>query len=72
MKNELAIVSELDHPNIIKIYEFYEDDKRYYVVYECCTGGELYDELCKRVKFKENDASEIIGQLLGAISYCHK
>jgi len=53
-------MKRLDHPNILKLYELYEDDKRYYLVEELCTGGELYDELAKRDKFEEEDAAVIM------------
>lgn len=43
--NEINILKEIDHPNIIKMYEFFEDDKRYYLVTEICKGGELFDEV---------------------------
>lgn len=33
------------HPNIIKIYEFYQDSKYFYIVSELCTGGELFEKL---------------------------
>jgi calcium-dependent protein kinase len=42
------VLKNLDHPNVMKLYEFYEDDKRYYMVTELCTGGELYDEIAYR------------------------
>ena len=51
--HEIEMLKRLDHPNIIKLYEFYEDDKRYYLVTELCTGGELFDELTKREQFEE-------------------
>jgi calcium-dependent protein kinase len=35
----------LDHPNVIKLYEVYEDDKCIHLVLEYCSGGELYDQL---------------------------
>ena len=50
-------MKRLDHPNILKLYELYEDDKRYFLVSELCSGGELYDELAKRGKFEEEDAA---------------
>jgi calcium-dependent protein kinase len=34
MKNEINILKSLDHPNIVKIYEYYEDNKRFYIVTE--------------------------------------
>jgi calcium-dependent protein kinase len=51
--HEIEMLKFLDHPNVMKIYEFYEDEKRYYLVMELCTGGELYDELLKRDHFNE-------------------
>jgi len=43
--NEINILKEIDHPNIVKMYEFFEDEKRYYLVTEICKGGELFDEV---------------------------
>ena len=66
------MMKRLDHPNILKLYELYEDDKRYYLVTELCTGGELYDELNKRQKFCEEEAAVILHSILSAIAYCHR
>ena len=66
------MLKKLDHPNIIKLYEFYEDEKRCYLVTELCTGGELYDEIAYRNKgIKEEDASFILRQIISAVLYCH-
>lgn len=43
--NEIEILKSFDHPNILKLYEFYEDEKRFYLVTELCTGGELFDKI---------------------------
>ena len=69
--NEIAIIKELDHPNIVKIYEEYEDHKYLYIVTELIEGGELFDELINRSKFTEADCATIVSQLLEALSYCH-
>ena len=61
----------MDHPNILKLYEVYQDDARFYVVTELCEGGELFDEIIKRNHFSEKDAAEIMLQVLKAINYCH-
>ena len=53
--NEIKIVKELDHPNIVKVYEEYEDHKYLYIVTELIEGGELFDELIARKKFSESD-----------------
>jgi len=37
--NEIEILKNLDHPNILRIFEVFNDEKRYYIVTEICTGG---------------------------------
>ena len=70
--NEINILKEIDHPNIIKMYEFFEDEKRYYLVTEICKGGELFDEILQRGKFSERDAAVLMKQVLQCINYCHQ
>ena len=53
-------MKQLDHPNIVRLYEVFHDDKRYYLVTELCTGGELFEEITKRTSFSEQDAAGII------------
>eukprot|EP00178_Gracilaria_changii_P009440 TRINITY_DN2762_c0_g1_i1.p1 TRINITY_DN2762_c0_g1~~TRINITY_DN2762_c0_g1_i1.p1 ORF type:complete len:258 (-),score=46.40 TRINITY_DN2762_c0_g1_i1:159-932(-) len=69
--NEINILRELDHPNIVKMYEYFEDEKRYYIITEICKGGELFDEIIARGKFTEKDAAVLIKQILSCINYCH-
>ena len=70
--NEINNLKDLDHPNILKMYEFFEDEKRYYIVTDICKGGELFDEIVARGKFSERDAAMLLKQVLGCINYCHK
>lgn len=42
-KNEVKLLASVDHPNIIKIYEYFEDNRHFHLVTELCTGGELFD-----------------------------
>jgi calcium-dependent protein kinase len=42
-KNEINLLSEVQHPNVIKVYGSYEDAKRYYIVTDLYQGGELFD-----------------------------
>ena len=70
--SEVEIISRLDHPNIIKIYEMYEDAKKYYIVSELCTGGELFDYITGKGHLSESIAANIMRQLLSAVSYCHQ
>ena len=74
-KNEMNIMSTLTHPNIIKIFEIFEDDRFYYIIIEKCNGGELFEKLTKRIQegnlYTEKFASKIFQQLMSAIAYCH-
>ena len=58
--NEINNLKDLDHPNILKLYETFEDEKRYYVVTDICKGGELFDEIKDRGQFDEADAALLI------------
>lgn len=70
-KSEMAVLRKLDHPNILKLYEVFEDQKKYFLVTEYCKGGELFDEIINKVTFSEADAANIISQVLQAVAYCH-
>ena len=59
-KEEIDILSKLDHPNILKLYEVFTDDKRYYIVTELCKGGELFDEILAKGTFTEKEAAQLI------------
>lgn len=72
LRYEIDILKNLDHPNILRLFEVFEDKQQIYLVTEICDGGELFDEIINRGKFEEKDAAPIMKQLLSAISYCHK
>uniref|UniRef100_A0A0G4I6M8 non-specific serine/threonine protein kinase n=1 Tax=Chromera velia CCMP2878 TaxID=1169474 RepID=A0A0G4I6M8_9ALVE len=71
LHNEVSIYLSLDHPNIAKLFEVYEDEKAVHLVMELCTGKELYDRLASRKKYSEADAAKVTSQMLSAINYCH-
>lgn len=71
LKNEISALKQLDHPNIIKIYECLEDHSNYYIVTEFCNGGELFDQIISR-KFTEYEAAITIKAILSCINICHK
>lgn len=60
MINEINILKNLDHPNILKLYEYFEDSKRFYIVTDHIKGGELFDEIIMRGKFSERDAAVLL------------
>jgi len=70
--NECAILSELDHPNIVRLYEFYDEAEQYCLVQELVKGGDLIDIMMDRPKFGETEARKLIKALLACVNYCHK
>ena len=68
---EAKILSGLDHPNILRVYELYMDERNYYATMEYCAGGELFERLTARKLFRESDCVKIMSQLLSAVAYCH-
>ena len=68
---EFNILKSLDHPNIIRTYELFEDSKRFYLVIEYCSGGDLFTEILKRHSFSEQDAAKICFQIFSAVFYLH-
>ena len=68
---EIEILIRIDHPNIIKIYEFYVDAINFYLITEFVPGGELYDTIIKIKHFSEEKAGYIMKQLLSAVYYLH-
>jgi len=71
LRYEIDILKNLDHPNILRLFEVFEDKRNIYLVTEYCNGGELFDEIIKRQRFEEKDAAPIMKQLLSSINYCH-
>lgn len=53
-KNEIQMLVRLDHPNIVNIYEVYEEDDCIVLILEYMGGGELYDAVGQRTSFTES------------------
>jgi len=60
------------HPNLVRMYDFFETSTHYYIIIELCEGGDLYDYLSMReFRIPENRALELVKQLAGALFYLH-
>lgn len=73
LKDEIKIMAELDHPNILRIQEYFETKEHIYIILELCTGGEVFKQLNKKLSnhFSERKTREIVRQILSAVRYCH-
>jgi len=71
LRREITILRSVDHPNVLKLFEVYEDDDSYYLVLEHFQGSEVYERVISRREYTEKDVSNVIRQLLQAVGYLH-
>ena len=71
MKDEIAVLEEMVHPNIIRLYEVFVEKDFYYLVTEKMDGGELFDRIVQKSYYNEKEARDTSVILFRAISYCH-
>jgi calcium-dependent protein kinase len=66
-------MAQLDHPNIARLQEVYEDEEQIYLVQELGSGGELFDVLDDQPDYHygETEAVELMFQMLSALRYLH-
>ena len=72
VRTEIEILRICQHPNIIHLYDVFENESFYYLIMEYCSGGDLFSYLEQRnYMLKEKDACLIIYKLCKAIYYIH-
>ena len=75
LKTEINLLRATDHPNIIKLFETFEDRRYLYLIMEECCGGELFQRLAMNAKnnklYTEKYAAKIMKQILEAVNYLH-
>lgn len=78
----MDILSQLDHPNVVKLYEIFDEQEVMYLVMELMTGGEvsatnwltvaqLFDRIVEKEHYSEKEASDTIRPIVDAIRYYH-
>jgi len=73
LRNEILIMSQLDHPNIVRITEVYGSKDEIYMVQELCMGGDLFDRLNYQphMHYTESQCVRLVQQMLSAVRYLH-
>ncbi|XP_078447880.1 CDPK-related kinase 3 isoform X2 [Wolffia australiana] len=73
VRREVKILKALSgHKHLAKFYDACEDALNVYIIMELCEGGELLDRILSRGgRYSENDAKEIVIQILNVVSFCH-
>ncbi|KAK9370510.1 kinase-like domain-containing protein [Lipomyces kononenkoae] len=68
---EIKVHQSMDHPNIVKFVECFEDDVNVYILLEVCSNKTLMDMHRRRKRFTEQEARYFLIQILGAVKYMH-
>lgn len=71
IKRETDIMGQVDHPNILKLIEIFDENKKMNLVIELATGGELFDSIVERGNYTEKDAAVVTVTLCNALEYLH-
>ncbi|KAJ3273029.1 hypothetical protein HK104_004349 [Borealophlyctis nickersoniae] len=71
--NEIEVLKKVSkgHPNIVTLWDYFETPNNLYLVMDLCTGGELFDRICEKGSFYEEDAAEIVKVVVDAVAYLH-
>ncbi|DBA98110.1 hypothetical protein WJX77_005634 [Trebouxia sp. C0004] len=71
LRREVEIQSHLRHPNILRLYGYFYDHDRVYLILEYAAKGELYKQLQEAHHFDEKKTAVYIASLARALMYCH-
>jgi serine/threonine protein kinase len=71
IRSEVSLLQSLNHPNIVRGFDFFEEKDHFYFVLEKIDGGELFDRIVKKSHYSEKEARDLVKVLLGGIKYMH-
>ncbi|TFK81462.1 Pkinase-domain-containing protein [Polyporus arcularius HHB13444] len=73
VRNEIAVLKKVSkgHRNIVTLHDYFETAHNLYLCFDLCTGGELFDRICAKGNYYEEDAAELIRTIMGAVKYIH-
>jgi len=71
-ENELKAMRMVDHPNLVKVVDFFDTPNRIYIVSEYLKGGTLFEVLSKQEFVSEQTVSMLMLELLKAVGYLHQ
>ncbi|KAI1379035.1 Pkinase-domain-containing protein [Hypoxylon crocopeplum] len=71
IEREIAIMKLIDHPNVIKLYDIWENRSEIYLVMEYVPEGDLYSYIVKAAPLSEVEGMSYFRQLLSAVEYVH-
>ena len=69
--DEVAILKEMRHLHIIRLYDFFVEPSNYYLVMEQMSGGELFDRIVAKAYYSEKEARDVCKIVVEAVAFCH-
>ncbi|KIX09476.1 uncharacterized protein Z518_00556 [Rhinocladiella mackenziei CBS 650.93] len=72
IEREVVIMKLIEHPNIINLYDIWENRGELYLVLEYVSGGELFDYVSGNGALPEEEAVRLFRQIIAGLSYCHR
>lgn len=72
LRNEVSALLRLNHPNLVRLYEIFENSKRIYLVQEYLSGETLLDRLKAKNQLDEEYYRNVFKQIMEAVNYIHK
>uniref|UniRef100_A0A1I8EVA9 non-specific serine/threonine protein kinase n=1 Tax=Wuchereria bancrofti TaxID=6293 RepID=A0A1I8EVA9_WUCBA len=71
VEREIAIMKLIEHPNVLHLYDVYENKKYLYLLLEHVSGGELFDYLVRKGRLMAKEARKFFRQIISALDFCH-
>ncbi|KAL8748966.1 MAG: hypothetical protein Q9184_007000 [Pyrenodesmia sp. 2 TL-2023] len=72
IEREVVIMKLIEHPNIISLYDVWENRGELYIVLEYVDGGELFNHITTYGQLPEHEAMRLFRQIIAGLSYCHR
>ncbi|KAJ7949452.1 putative Calcium-dependent protein kinase [Quillaja saponaria] len=77
LTNEILVMRKIvenvsPHPNVIDLYDVYEDSSGVHLVLELCCGGELFDRIVSQDRYSEVEAAAVVRQIAQGLEALHK
>jgi len=71
LRREIEIQSHMRHPHILRLFGWFDDEKKIYLILEFAAKGELYKELTSQGRLSEMRTATIVYEVSDALNYCH-
>jgi len=72
LRREIEIMKQVEHENILKLVEIFEDDEKVFIVMELVDGSELFDRIVNKGYYSEKSTVHVVKQILHAVQYLHE